>query len=514
MEQQPPAAAPVSLPRMRTALLHTLAWIVGASWFAAVAAARPESVFDVPGEKTSELRAYVTVRDELPTGAQGPTSRMLLLLDGVLAQLSPREIALLVSTPEPAGRLIDARGDLERIGVVHLVGRRGQASVEVMVRPDGTMIARELSNGGKKLAPEQQRIVRLNHRRFEEASGDWLLFQGFAGPGLKAAAPDGAPPAERPTADLPLAQVVDLPRPYTPGRSIMDPQTLGDRFQHGRKSNLSSKRALSEEKLYVRLPQGYDPRHPAGLLVWVNADTGGEPPKVFHAVADELGIICVGAANSGNLREVSERYQLVFDGVATVCKRYHVDPRRVYITGVSGGGRVSSMLCACFPDVLTGAVPIVGLSCYDRVPLGNSRYARPGYEKPVGRFWTLLKTRRMAPMSGPPDANFPEIKGATDVMNKDGLHIRLFEYPDMGHQMPTAERFAEAIKWVDEPYREQTKKESDLATSLLSAYVSRYGNVPPADDKQRAALVKVTDTGPWTEAAWKAVELLKHPGGK
>ena len=32
----------------------------------------------------------------------------------------------------------------------------------------------------------------------------------------------------------------------------------------------------------ARLPRAYDPRHPAGLLVWVDASPSGQPPHGFH----------------------------------------------------------------------------------------------------------------------------------------------------------------------------------------------------------------------------------------
>src|SRR5436190_9817436 len=151
----------------------------------------------------------------------------------------------------------------------------------------------------------------------------------------------------------------------------------------GRKATIEgAERDLEEEKFSVRLPRGYGPRQPAGLLVWVDAGPSGRPPAPFAAALDELGIACIGAGSSGNNRLVSTRYQLALDAVATAERKFHIDPRRLYVTGVSGGGRVSSMLLGCFPEVFAGAVPIVGISFYENVPIGTGKFWPAGYGKP------------------------------------------------------------------------------------------------------------------------------------
>ena len=73
---------------------------------------------------------------------------------------------------------------------------------------------------------------------------------------------------------------------------------------------------------------------------------------------DELGLIAVGVERAGNRRVFSERAQLMLDVIETARRRFHVDPRRIYMTGMSGGGRVTSAFSVCFPDVIRGSVPI------------------------------------------------------------------------------------------------------------------------------------------------------------
>lgn len=313
------------------------------------------------------------------------------------------------------------------------------------------------------------------------------------------------------TADsqIPLAEVTPLPGPYRHSPVLLDAPTIRDRLAGGRESNLpETDRFLPDERLFVRLPAGYTPREPAGLLVWVNAGPGGDPPEVFDDAADAMGLVMIGAADSGNVRLSTDRYQLALDAVATAAGRFHIDPTRVYVTGISGGGRISSALVACFPDVFTGAVPIVGVNTYKPVPLGDGSFVIAGYGRPDAARWRLLRKHRIAAMSGPLDFNYREIVSAVRILQRDGLDARLFEYEDMAHTLPTAERFAEAIGWVEAPHAAASAEAWADAAEQLETYLARFDELPVRSDAQRRLLERIAVTGPWSPAAWRACELL------
>lgn len=480
--------------------------------------ARPDGIFDLKKEKA--LRAVLTVGDSLPdtlsTTALPPAASpvvMLLNLEGVLAVLTSKELSQLASTPHASSKMLDARGDLRRLCVVHLSGKDKDVSkrVEILCGPDGIILAQELPDPSAKPAATP-RVVKLDAERFRQASLDWPRYRGeFGLSGPQASSFRGLLDRSlTPSAPITPGAVSELSRPLMPAPMLLDQKLLGERFLAGRRSSIpGADRLLSSEKMYLRPPASYDARRPVGLLVWINAGNEGGPPQVFTKACDELGIACVGIANVGNDRPVANRYQLALDAVFAASTRLHVDPRRVYVTGISGGGRVSSMLGACFPDYFTGAVPIVGLSNYQKVPLGNSRYAPAGYEKPPEKRFALFRTRRTAVITGGADFNHPEIVAAAEQLRNDGVQIRVFDYDALGHQMPSPEQFLEAITWADQPYQETSKRESAAAAALLEKYTQKHGTGAPADEKSRAELVKVAEAAPWSDAAWKAVELLR-----
>lgn len=465
----------------------------------AAPAAPPENVFDLGRDRPQ--RAYLTAGDVLPP-VEPTLSPMLLQLSGVLAELGTREVAALSATLDPTLHPLDIRGDPQRLCVVHLEGKTSRKRIEIFTQADGTVTAREMTESSHGNSGEKERPpVRLDRNRFEQATSAWPLYRGkYEGTGGegKAGSPD------------PPGSVSLLPKPYVPGRLFLDQQALGDRFLHGHKSNIPpADRILPEEKFFVRPPKDYDPKLPAGLIVWINAGREGAPPALFFPVLDQLNIVTIGAENSGNDRPVADRYQLALDAAATASRRYHIDPRRVYVTGISGGGRVSSILCGCFPDLFTGAVPIVGLSTYINVPAGPGQAWPAGYQKPPARLYALLRPHRIGTITGPKDFNYDEITHATQFMIDDGLNFRVFDVPGMAHEMPTAERFAEALRWVDEPYRGARAKEEHAASALLGKYTARGGEHPPTSGKERLELVKMTEVGPWTDAGWKAARLLR-----
>lgn len=466
--------------------LFAVACVLG---LGAVARAQHRGIFDVGGERAQ--RAVVTLGESLPElGAD--ESEMTRLFKGVLADLRGKGLEELRGCVPPAAFLGEPAG-AERVCVVHLYGTKATKKVDVLRTPEGGFVAVELD------VSEGHKPARAELKRDQTAAliASWPQYRGgFSGDAVKE----------------PRGEVFELAKPYLAGRVTLDSKTLGDRFLRGAKTNLSAAdRVLEQEQFWARLPKGYDPKHPAGLLVWVDPGNLGKPPACMAGACDELGLICVGAAGAGNNRLVTNREQLALDAVATVSARYHVDPRRVYITGMSGGGRVSSMMVGCFPDVFAGAVPIVGLACYENVPNGTGRMWPRAYVRPKTEMFNLFKTRRVGALTGDKDFNQIEMQHATAIMQKDGAQVRLFEHPTMAHEMPTAEWFEEAMKWVDEPRRVAIEAEAAAAAKALEAYTARSGKNPPSDDAGRRLLHRALDSGPWSPAAWEAVVLLGVP---
>jgi len=459
--------------------------VLAAIVFSGIAtAAPPDAVFRVDGQRPTA--AVITVGESWDESMPLDTP-MGRLAAGVLDTYDARSIAKLLrcATREPMPA--DARA--RRVAVVHLAGRRHEAAkqVELMRLDDGSWGARAMHLGAG---------VILDADRFEAVTSSWPAYRGGFGH-----APD---PDAR-------AASVALAKPYTAGAITLDARTQKQRLYRGMPiRTLAPDRVLDDETMHVRLPGRYDPREPAGLLVWSSPSAHGSIPRVFGPVLDELNLVCIGSDNTGNDRDVPDKFQIAFDAVATARQRFHIDDRRIYITGMSGGGKVTSILAMCFPDVFAGAIPIVGFGCYSTLDESWAEHRNAYFAEPRGRLLNLARTHRMALMGGPPDFNYAEMSERAARLEADGFrNIRFFSYPDMAHVMPTAERFAEAMRWVDEPWQHVRERERSQAATLLGAYLASHEETAPVDDKDRAALNKVTEVGPWTDAAWRALSLLR-----
>ena len=446
-----------------------------------MAGVRPQAVIASAGPTPPSL-PWCNERESATT----ESSPMLDTLAGIVGRFEARDIASLLACvpaqPKQAGRPIDAMP----FCYIHVFNDRGARTLEVVRTLDDTFIAIDASEADPK-------GVELNRVRFTRIIENWPAYRGAA-----AESGEGIKPGT----------TAELEKPYFPARTTCDEGTLGDRLGGGRWTVGGTQRDLATETINVRLPTGYRPDIPAGLLIWVSPTRSGAIPLCFEAALDEAGFICAGADESGNTRQRSDRYQLALDAVENVSRTYLIDPTRVYVTGMSGGGRISSDMLAGFPEVFAGAIPIVGIHIYKNVPIGTGQYWPAGYTKPHGEQFRLFRSRPLAAMTGEKDFNYAETVRACDMLRRDGVNARCFEYPDMAHTMPTSDRFLEAFRWIDSAARDAGIAKQQKGSDLLARTQDKFGTDAPSTKAHIDALIGVTREAPWSEAARKAAATL------
>lgn len=382
---------------------------------------------------------------------------------------------------------------VESVAFIHARGRTAGRVLELAQAQTGQFVMYELDGKGQRgreVVPKQDVIASLMTR--------WNMYEGSFGPGSEGDA--GPVPGK----------TVKLAGAYRPGWVAFDQGTLGRRLLAGGKTEIAgATRVLATQELFVRLPKAYSPRKPAGLVIWIDPGETGVIPQTYEPALDELNLIAVGAAGMGNAREMADRLQLAMDCLATAACRFHVDPARVYITGVSGGGRLASTLLACFPEQFTGAIPVVGVSCYENLPTGTGGFWAGGYRKPQGKLFSLFQKRPMAIITGDRDFNQPEIHRARDVFSRDRCTVKVFEWEDLGHALPSPDRLLMAVQWVDEPARAAEQRATAAAERALGSLREMHTRSPLAIKALKAEVARITNMAPWSEPAWEAVELLR-----
>ena len=113
---------------------------------------------------------------------------------------------------------------------------------------------------------------------------------------------------------------------------------------------------LSKERFTLYVPT-HAPAEGYALLVFVPPWDEAQVPLTWIPVLERRGIVLVTAARSGNDEDVLDRREpLALLAAGNTMSRYHIDPRRVFIGGFSGGSRVALRLALGYADLFHGVL--------------------------------------------------------------------------------------------------------------------------------------------------------------
>ena len=172
------------------------------------------------------------------------------------------------------------------------------------------------------------------------------------------------------------------------------------------------------------LPKAYDPQKEWPVLI--NFDPSGNGNPLSTKMAEELGWIMVGLTESKNgpwEPVVMNRDAVVFD----LRRRFSVNWKRVYFSGLSGGARASSYSAQTFPSLCAGLI-LIGASYAGGAP--------PPKEIPI--FF----------IAGQTDMNKGEVEGAHRAAKTAGRKTDIIIHPG-GHEWGRAEDHEAAIRWLE-----------------------------------------------------------------
>ena len=202
----------------------------------------------------------------------------------------------------------------------------------------------------------------------------------------------------------------------------------------GHFENVVEPNEIIEWELYI--PANYDPDSPAGLMVYVSPMDSGAIPARWKSVMDANNLIWIGANSSGNRVRVARRVSYALVAPAVAAGDYEIDESRVYVSGFSGGGRVASMVAPEYAHIFGGAIYICGVDFW-----GNRK---PDQIEEV-------RANRYVFVTGRKDFNRDETRDVHRKYRKAGVNnLLLMDISGMDHTIPSAEKFAEAIAFLDD----------------------------------------------------------------
>lgn len=206
----------------------------------------------------------------------------------------------------------------------------------------------------------------------------------------------------------------------------------GEGFARNFESVVSSDTAV-EWNIFV--PESYDPAMPAGVLVYISPSNSASIPEHWRAILADKNLIWVAANGSGN--SINPRLRIAYSLLAPafIDRSYAIDTSRIFVAGLSGGGRVASMVAPEYPALFRGAIYICGAENF-------GRRSKQELER--------IRTGRFVFLTGSEDFNRGETKRVYNrYLRADIENSFYLDIPGMGHENPDAIRFAEALSYLD-----------------------------------------------------------------
>jgi hypothetical protein len=196
---------------------------------------------------------------------------------------------------------------------------------------------------------------------------------------------------------------------------------------------------LSDESFGVTVPAAYKPENPYGLLVYINSYDSSDVEENYKGLLEKQRLIWIAAKKSGNDRPTPARMGMALDAVFNMKKLYAIDPDRVYVMGISGGGRVTSFLAPAYPDVFRGAIYLIGC---------NSLAAKVSPDLQD----RMKATNGYVFLTGDADFNLPGTKQVFDEYQRAHFaRTKYLQVPGMAHVVPPGEWVEKGVMFLDEP---------------------------------------------------------------
>ena len=174
------------------------------------------------------------------------------------------------------------------------------------------------------------------------------------------------------------------------------------------------------------LPSNYSSDRKWPVLLAFDPFARGETSvTLFHEAAEKYGFIVVGSNNSRNFQDPSAAIRLL---AADIKEQYATDPRRLYVTGLSGGARVASSLALACKNCIAGVIAnSAGLPSGSAIPA------------PEIADWFLV--------AGTTDFNYPEMLHLKEALERNNVVSRFVVF-DGPHGWMPKELADHALAWL------------------------------------------------------------------
>jgi pimeloyl-ACP methyl ester carboxylesterase len=192
------------------------------------------------------------------------------------------------------------------------------------------------------------------------------------------------------------------------------------------------KGARPDTSYVIYIPEKLDlnKRHP-WILGFSPDGNGMEALAAMQQGCDDNGWILVASNNSKNGVNFNIIEPFITDTINSAVRTLAVDPYKMYVGGLSGGGMVSHWFIANYPQLVKGAVINCGM-------MSRDVQREKGY--PSGKDIVF--------MTNPDDFRYKEIRADFQYVTARGCKASWLEFPG-GHRWAPPGCYSTAFKWLN-----------------------------------------------------------------
>jgi hypothetical protein len=271
-------------------------------------------------------------------------------------------------------------------------------------------------------------------------------------------------PTSQPATPEPLVALLDAKESLAlrslVNRRLASPDTGLRQLREITEKNANPKviaHADDAEVIDVWLPEAKVPGEMFGLMVFIAPGAGGEaPPEGYRAALAERGLAWVSPRGVGNDKTVNWRVWCALRAVQLFAAKYPLDAGRVYVSGMSGGGKSAMLAGLAFPDTVTGTLAMCGPAYDHPVSAENGGVYGSLRTSLDPKLIELRKSRPFYLYTGDGDMNLTPTQCIGAAMKDDGFdRLTIFVAEKHGHSIPRAEELPAALDALDAPAQEE-----------------------------------------------------------
>ena len=213
----------------------------------------------------------------------------------------------------------------------------------------------------------------------------------------------------------------------------------------------------TQERFLVYIPKGFDPKKTYGVIGWTNPHDKLGMPTEFFPLCDEFNLIAVSAEKCGNNQDSKRRVGLLVSAILELEKTLPIDKKRILLSGLSGGGRVSALGAFVHPEFFSGAISWCGGHFYKNFPDSSKPglvfFGIPDSEKIPNAVTSQNASDAKSKVhfvliTGEKDFNLGASRDIEKAMKKEGFQSLLIEEPGLGHRVGSVESMKKGLVFI------------------------------------------------------------------